>query len=167
MTVLVDSAIWPWRGENWAHLVSDEKYEELHEFAETLGLRRMSFQGDHYDINSQLRETAIQNGAQPVDGRELVARLKSAGLRLPPSQRPGRWEELDAKRPKVFDEVINEIETDWDLVHTQMYKRSTELALVLECSGGIKLEDANKFPEIETRITNHNCRLELLTSVFD
>ncbi|MAT36712.1 MAG: hypothetical protein CL420_01600, partial [Acidimicrobiaceae bacterium] len=61
----------------------------------------------------------------------------------------------------------NEIETDWDLVHTQMYKRSTELALVLECSGGIKLEDANKFPEIETRITNHNCRLELLTSVFD
>ena len=167
MTVLVDSAIWPWRGENWAHLVSDKTYEELHEFAETLGLRRMSFQGDHYDINSQLRETAIQNGAQPVECRELVARLKSAGLRLSPSQRPGRWEELDVKLPKVFDEVINEIETDWDLVHTQMYKRSTELALVLECSGGIKLEDANKFPEIETRITNQNCRLERLTSVFD
>ena len=68
---------------------------------------------------------------------------------------------------KLTNKFINEIETDWDLVHTQMYKRSTEIVLVLECSAGIKIETVNKFPEIETRITNRNCRLELLTSVFD
>ena len=29
MTVLVDAAVWEWRGARWAHLVSDESYDEL------------------------------------------------------------------------------------------------------------------------------------------
>ena len=81
MTILVDRAIWPWRGRKWAHLVSDESYEELHEFATRLELPRRAFQGDHYDIPEDYRERAIALGAQPVDARDLVRRLRAAGLR--------------------------------------------------------------------------------------
>ena len=81
MTILVDRAIWPWRGRKWAHLVSDESYEELHEFAGRLEIPRRAFQGDHYDIPEDYRERAIELGAQPVDARDLVRRLRAAGLR--------------------------------------------------------------------------------------
>jgi hypothetical protein len=86
--ILVDEARWPWRGRRWAHLVSDVSYDELHRFAARLGLPRRIFQGDHYDIPAELRERAIRLGALPLDSRELVVRLRAAGLRLPPSARP-------------------------------------------------------------------------------
>ena len=79
--ILVDQAIWPWRGRRWAHLVSDESYDELHRFAARLGLDRARFQGDHYDIPAELRERALDLGATPVDARHLVRRLRDAGLR--------------------------------------------------------------------------------------
>ena len=81
MAILVDQAVWPWRGRRWAHLVSDADYEELHTFAERLGLERRWFQGDHYDIPAEYRTRAIELGAVPVDARELVRRLRAAGLR--------------------------------------------------------------------------------------
>lgn len=81
MTVLVDPAVWPFRGGLWSHLVSDVSYEELHEFAQRLGVPRRAFQGDHYDIPSQLHEPAVRLGARPVPARELLARLTGAGLR--------------------------------------------------------------------------------------
>ena len=81
MTVLVDAAIWPFEGRRWAHLVSDASFEELHEFAERLGIPRRAFQGDHYDVPTEYRERAIDLGAQPVASRELVRRLRAAGLR--------------------------------------------------------------------------------------
>ncbi len=83
MTVLVDPAVWPWRGQRWSHLVSDVSYDELHEFAARLGVPRRAFQGDHYDIPASLREPALALGAQPVPARELLHRLKAAGLRRP------------------------------------------------------------------------------------
>lgn len=79
--ILVDEAIWLWRGRRWAHLVSDTSYEELHAFADRLGIPRRVFQGDHYDIPADMRERAIVLGAVPVEGRELVRRLHAAGLR--------------------------------------------------------------------------------------
>ena len=79
--ILVDQAIWPWRGRRWAHLVSDESYDELHDFAAALGIDRRAFQGDHYDVPSEWRERAIELGATPVDARVLVRRLRAAGLR--------------------------------------------------------------------------------------
>ena len=88
MAVLVDPAVWPWRGELWAHLVSDVSYEELHAFAESLGVPRRAFQGDHYDIPASLRERALLLGAQPVRARELLTRLQSAGLRRAARARP-------------------------------------------------------------------------------
>lgn len=65
----------------WAHLVSDESYDELHAFAARLGIPRRVFQGDHYDVPSHLRDEAIALGATPVDSRVLVRRLRAAGLR--------------------------------------------------------------------------------------
>ena len=79
--ILVDQAVWPWRGRRWAHLVSDESYDELHAFAEKLGIPRDAFQGDHYDVPADYRDQAIDLGAHPVDARVLVKRLRDAGLR--------------------------------------------------------------------------------------
>jgi hypothetical protein len=83
VTVLVDQAVWPWRGKRWAHLVSDESYDELHAFAQRLGIPRRAFQGDHYDVPADHRLKAIELGAEPVDARVLVRRLRAAGLRRP------------------------------------------------------------------------------------
>ena len=79
--ILVDEARWPWRGRYWAHLVGDDSYEELHEFATRLGVDRVAFQGDHYDVPTEYRRRAIEMGAHAIDSRQLVARLRAAGLR--------------------------------------------------------------------------------------
>ncbi|MFP4635211.1 MAG: DUF4031 domain-containing protein [Nitriliruptoraceae bacterium] len=81
MAILVDPAIWPHRGQRFAHLVSDRSHAELHAFAARLGLARAWFQGDHYDVPSRVRERAIALGAEPVSAGELVRRLRAAGLR--------------------------------------------------------------------------------------
>lgn len=81
MAILVDGAIWRWRGERFAHLVSDASFDELHRFARQLGLERRWFQGDHYDVSVAVRERALAAGAHPVGSRELVRRLRAAGLR--------------------------------------------------------------------------------------
>jgi hypothetical protein len=87
MTILVDAAVWPWRGRRWAHLVSDESLAELHDFATRLGIDSRLFQGDHYDITAEWREDAIALGALAVDSRDLVRRLRASGLRLSATQR--------------------------------------------------------------------------------
>ncbi|MGN6695940.1 MAG: DUF4031 domain-containing protein [Aquihabitans sp.] len=87
--ILVDQAIWPAHGRRFAHLVSDESYEELHAFAARLGLPDRAFHRDHYDIPDAWVERAIAQGATSVDARELVRRLKASGLRRPKvRQRP-------------------------------------------------------------------------------
>lgn len=82
MAILVDEAHWPWRGRLWAHLISDTSVDELHAFAERLGLPTRAFQGDHYDITDELRDCAIAEGARPVDSRTIVQALRTAGLRV-------------------------------------------------------------------------------------
>ncbi|MGZ4505869.1 MAG: DUF4031 domain-containing protein [Blastococcus sp.] len=82
MAVLIDSPVWPWRGRLWSHLVSDVSYDELHAFVDAeLGIPRRAFQGDHYDIPQELYEIAVAAGAEPVGARELLSRLRAAGLR--------------------------------------------------------------------------------------
>lgn len=81
MTILVDDAVWPFRGDRWAHLVSDVSYDELHAFAAELGIPRRAFQGDHYDVPVAVRGRAVELGAHAVTSRELVRRLRAAGLR--------------------------------------------------------------------------------------
>ncbi len=81
MAILIDEPIWPFRGERWAHLVSDESYEELHQFAGSIGIPKLSFQDDHYDIPKHMWQIAVNAGAIPTDPRVLVRKLKNAGLR--------------------------------------------------------------------------------------
>lgn len=87
MTILIDEARWWHRGRKWCHLVSDVSLDELHEFADVNGIPRRGFQGDHYDIPEEYRQTMIDGGATVVESRELLRRLKAAGLRLTPAQR--------------------------------------------------------------------------------
>ncbi len=81
--MLIDPARWPGHGRYWSHLVSDVSYEELHAFAERLGLPRRAFDRDHYDVPEELYQAALALGAEPVASRELLARLVGAGLRHP------------------------------------------------------------------------------------
>lgn len=87
MALLVDECVWPWRGRRWCHLVSDHDLAELHACAERLGLPRRAFQGDHYDLDEELRDEAIALGVAAVTGRDLVTRLIASGLRLQPADR--------------------------------------------------------------------------------
>lgn len=81
--IIVDRPVWRWRGRRWAHLTSDRDFDELHDFAARLGLRREWFQRDHYDVPAERWDEAVALGATVVDGRELVRRLRDAGLRRP------------------------------------------------------------------------------------
>jgi hypothetical protein len=90
VTILIDEARWWWRGRKWCHLVSDVSYDELHAFADAAGIPRRGFQGDHYDIPEEHRDDLIAAGAVVVESRELLRRLRSAGLRLSPAERRAR-----------------------------------------------------------------------------
>ena len=83
MAILIDPPKWWHRERWWGHMVSDESYDELHEFAAALGVPARGFERDHYDIPEHLHDAAIAAGALIVTSRELVERLTGAGLRRP------------------------------------------------------------------------------------
>lgn len=85
--MLIDEPRWWHRGRKWCHLVSDESLDELHDFVAAFGIPRRAFQGDHYDIPEEYRAAIVAAGAIEVESRELVRRLRAAGLRLSPAQR--------------------------------------------------------------------------------
>ena len=153
MAVVVDKAIWPYKGNLWAHLASDDNLSELHDFAEELGLRLMSFQGDHYDVPKEVRDQAIILGAVEIDGRELLSRLKKAKLRLSVSERPGKWEKIlffppkgeppdlsEVKFNKTFPELEKIAISNWDLAEVPIFQRRNEMALLLEDPNGLTIE---------------------------
>jgi hypothetical protein len=90
VTVYIDPPTWPGHGWLWSHLVSDVSYDELHLFAEELGVPRRAFERDHYDIPSHRYADAVAAGAVEVRSREVVRLLTEAGLRRPKgrAQRP-------------------------------------------------------------------------------
>ena len=85
--ILIDRPQWPGRGTSagryWSHLVSDVSTAELHAFAELLGSPRRAFDRDHYDIPADRFTTAVWLGATVVPSRDIVRRLRAAGLRRP------------------------------------------------------------------------------------
>src|SRR5829696_5409958 len=46
----------------WCHMATDGSFDELHEFAARLGLRRAWFQRDHYDLPAHGRAAAVALG---------------------------------------------------------------------------------------------------------
>ena len=97
MTVYVDD--WRQRARlgpveaSWSHLLSDDA-EELHRFAQCLGLRRAWYQEhrrhralNHYDVTEETRRAAIELGAVAVTWREagrLVRHWRRSGTPEPP-----------------------------------------------------------------------------------
>lgn len=81
MTVYIDPPIWPGHGHLWSHLISDQSYQELHDFAARIGLPRRAFERDHYDVIAERYGAALVEGAKPVSSREIVVLLTESGLR--------------------------------------------------------------------------------------
>ena len=79
--ILVDPPTTPGHGRLWSHLASDASFDELHAFAARLGVPTRGFDRDHYDVPAEWYAAAVAAGAVPVSSRELVARLRAAGLR--------------------------------------------------------------------------------------
>ena len=59
----------------WCHMVSDDSFDELHAFAQALGIPRRRFQRDHYDLHAALRTRAVEMGASEVGVHELAQRM--------------------------------------------------------------------------------------------
>jgi Protein of unknown function (DUF4031) len=83
MAILIDSFYNGARGpvrywlRHCGHLVSDTSLEELHLFAESLGLQREWFQEKsipHYDLTGEVYDLALERGATLVSSREIVLR---------------------------------------------------------------------------------------------
>jgi hypothetical protein len=87
--ILIDPPDAPGHGRMWSHLASDESYDELHVFARLAGIPERGFDRDHYDVPAEWYEDVVALGAQPVSSRELVARLRAAGLRRRRARRSG------------------------------------------------------------------------------
>lgn len=88
--ILIDRAVWRAHGTQFAHLVSDTSRAELDAFVATIdGLPRpLKFHRDHYDLPAQYWERVVDLGAEVVSTRELVQRLRAAGLRATRAPRP-------------------------------------------------------------------------------
>jgi hypothetical protein len=79
--ILIDPPNAPGHGRLWSHLASDTSYSELHAFALAIGIPERGFDRDHYDVPSERYDDVVAAGALPVTSRELVVRLRAAGLR--------------------------------------------------------------------------------------
>jgi hypothetical protein len=79
--IFVDPPSWPGHGRLWSHLISDSSYDELHEFARTVGIPARGFERDHYDVPAEMYERVTAAGAVVISSREVVRRLEAAGLR--------------------------------------------------------------------------------------
>jgi Protein of unknown function (DUF4031) len=99
VAVLIDEPLWWHRGRRWSHLVSDASYDELHAFVDALGVPRRAFQGDHYDVPEEYYDQMVAAGAQPTPSRQLVARLRAAGLRQSPAERRSGRSRSSPSRP--------------------------------------------------------------------
>ena len=81
--ILIDPPAVPRWNRLWSHLASDMSYAEVHAFAAAHGVPRRGWDRDHYDVPAELYDVLVGAGAVPVGSRELVGRLRAAGLRRP------------------------------------------------------------------------------------
>ncbi len=67
-------------GNEWCHCFTDGDIEELHQFAEKLGLRRSHFQPHatlaHYDLIPSKRALAVKLGAKEVTTAERLQQAR-------------------------------------------------------------------------------------------
>jgi hypothetical protein len=68
-------------GTQWCHMVCDGDIEELHQFAESIGMHRFWFKRKpggtpHYDLTPGKRALAVRKGAIELDWRAFQEKLK-------------------------------------------------------------------------------------------
>jgi len=56
----------------WYHLMSNENNDEIHTFAARLGLKRIWYHVDHYDLVQSKYQQAVIFGAMPISAKEMV-----------------------------------------------------------------------------------------------
>lgn len=95
MSVYVDDMRAPYRGMIMCHMIADTD-EELHAMADTIGVARKWFQGDHYDICLTKRAKAVSLGAVELTMRELAKiaiekrrKRRQGGMQPPQTSSPG------------------------------------------------------------------------------
>jgi 8-oxo-dGTP pyrophosphatase MutT (NUDIX family) len=82
VAILIDPPHPEAHGRRWSHLVSDTSVDELHAFAQGIGIPRRAFEGDHYDVPEERYHDVVSAGAAEVGPRELLQALRASGLRL-------------------------------------------------------------------------------------
>lgn len=91
--------------KHWCHMASDASFDELHDFADRLGIPRHRFQGDHYDLPPALRARALALGAEHVKATELVTRMVGPRGDRVRERRARRRSGEDIPLGRRFDEV--------------------------------------------------------------
>lgn len=81
MALWIDRPTWPGHGLWWSHLISDDSYDELHDFAASVGIPRRAFERDHYDVIADRFDEVMAAGAQLTSTRQIVQILLRTGLR--------------------------------------------------------------------------------------
>ncbi len=112
----------------WAHLVSDASLEELHAFARAAAVPPRAFDLDHYDVPVERVPELVAAGAEPVSGRELLARLRRSGLRVRGADRPGeRARHRRDDLPRRWTSIPHEADAaTWDALGASLLARWTE-----------------------------------------
>lgn len=139
MVLYIDPPRWPAHGTVFSHLISDRSYTELHEFAQSIGLSRRAFDGDHYDVPAELYDDAVRAGARPISGADLVRRLRHSELRIPARERAekilpvlrGKWAVLWPEKPALGEELLRRWSEPHRHYHTTVH--------LLECLDAIEL----------------------------
>lgn len=135
MGIYLDPPLWPAHGTHFSHLISDTSLEELHAFAAAAGIPERAFDGDHYDVAEARYGALVAAGAVPVEGRVLVRKLISSGLRIPARRRSGslklplltRWNAVLPGHDALFLDLLDR----WGEEHRKYHGR-THLLAVLE-----------------------------------
>lgn len=135
MAIYLDPPLWPAHGTHFSHMVSDTSLEELHAFAAAAGIPDRAFDGDHYDVPERRLPELVAAGAIQVEGRVLVRKLITSGLRIPARQRNkslkvpllNRWNTIMPGHDALFLDLLDR----WSEEHRH-YHGCTHLLSVLE-----------------------------------
>lgn len=72
MTVYVDDMRARFKDRIMCHMIGDDE-DELHAMAESIGIERRWYQGDHYDVDLPRRDLAVRAGAREITWRQAGA----------------------------------------------------------------------------------------------
>jgi len=82
MTIYVDDFRARYGRMVMCHMLADTE-EELHDFAQHIGIARKHYQGDHYDICLATKRKALRFGAIEVTRRAMVRLRRDYRAKMP------------------------------------------------------------------------------------